>query len=205
MRWTPAHRGVEGNEHADTVAKRAAEGREDRTHSGYLGEAGLSHLTRKTTEVRSEATRDWVRSHVRGERRYRPPPGGRIRKGLGKVRKELAGRFCQLLSSHAATVVHLKMVGQAPNDKCWWCGSGETVVSPFFHQVPSLDTRDPKAVTKSREGLRVGVPQGPLRSPPLPRQASDPGRAGIPGGHKSGQVAGSDPHGGGGKGGVRLG
>ena len=52
VRWTPAHRGVEGNEHADTVVKRAAEGRDGRAEPGYLGEASLSHLTRKTTEAR---------------------------------------------------------------------------------------------------------------------------------------------------------
>ena len=38
---------------------------------------------------------------------------------------ELAGRFYELLSGHAATAVHLRRVGQAPSDKCWWCGSGE--------------------------------------------------------------------------------
>ena len=85
----------------------------------------LSHLTRKTTEARSRTSSEWTRSHVCRERRYRPPPGGRLRKGLGKVRKELAGRFYQLLSGHAATAPHLRRIGQAPSDRCWWCGSGE--------------------------------------------------------------------------------
>ena len=48
------------------------------------------------------------------------------RKGLGKVRKGLAGRFYQLLSGHAATGPHLKRIGQTQDDRCWWCGSGET-------------------------------------------------------------------------------
>ena len=39
--------------------------------------------------------------------------------------KELAGRFYQLLSGHAATAPHLLRIGQAPNDRCWWCSSGE--------------------------------------------------------------------------------
>ena len=37
----------------------------------------------------------------------------------------MAGRFYQLLSGHAATAKHLVRVGQAPSDRCWWCGSGE--------------------------------------------------------------------------------
>ena len=54
-----------------------------------------------------------------------PPPGGKLRKGLARVKKELAGRFYQPLSGHAATAVHLRRVRQAPSDRCWWCGSGE--------------------------------------------------------------------------------
>ena len=55
----------------------------------------------KTTETRSQATSSWIRDHVKRRRRYRP--GGELRRGLARVRKELSGRFYQLLSSHAAT------------------------------------------------------------------------------------------------------
>ena len=48
-----------------------------------------------------------------------------MRRELGGVRKELAGRYYQLLSGHAATAPHLQRFGQAPSDRCWWCGSGE--------------------------------------------------------------------------------
>ena len=48
-----------------------------------------------------------------------------MRKDLGKARKELAGRLYQLLSGHAATAEHLKRVGQADSEACFWCGSGE--------------------------------------------------------------------------------
>ena len=103
IRWTPSHEGVEGNDQADALAKRAAEGKGSRAPPGYLREASLSHLTRNSTEARSKAAGDWIRDHVRRERRYHPPPRGKLRKGLGRVRKELAGRFYQLLLGHAAT------------------------------------------------------------------------------------------------------
>ena len=48
-----------------------------------------------------------------------------MRKALNRTRKEVAGRFYQLLSGHTAAVGHLKRVGQAPSDLCFWCGSGE--------------------------------------------------------------------------------
>ena len=111
VRWTPAHVGVEGNEYADALAKRAAEGRAD---PEYLGETSLSHLTRKTTKARSEAAGEWIWSHVRKECRYRPPPRGKLRKGVCRVREELAGCFYQLLSGNAATATHLRRVGQPP-------------------------------------------------------------------------------------------
>ena len=48
-----------------------------------------------------------------------------MRQELRAVRKELASCYYQLLSGHAATAPHLKRVGQASSDECWWCGSGE--------------------------------------------------------------------------------
>ena len=125
LRWTPSHEGIEGNEQADEMAKRVAEGEEGSASRHYLREASLSYLTRVTTEARSEATAEWIRTRSGQRRRYRPPKGGKMRKDLGGCRKELAGRFYQLLSGHAATAEHLVRVGQAENDTCFWCGSGE--------------------------------------------------------------------------------
>ena len=48
-----------------------------------------------------------------------------MRKALNRTRKEVASRFHQPLSGHAAAAEHLKRVGQAPNDLCFWCGTGE--------------------------------------------------------------------------------
>ena len=93
LRWTPAHRGVEGNEQADETARRAAEGNEGRAEPSYLLEASLAHLSRKTTETRANATEEWIRGNSGRKRRYRPPRGGKMSKALARARKELAGRF----------------------------------------------------------------------------------------------------------------
>ena len=73
LRWTPSHGGIDGNEQADEMAKRAAEEREGRADPLYLREASLSHLTRATTEARSTATSEWIRTRSGRRRRYRPP------------------------------------------------------------------------------------------------------------------------------------
>ena len=125
LRWTPSHEGVEGNERADKTARRAAEEKGGRASPQYLREASLSHLTRVTTEARTEATAEWIRTRVGQRQRYHPPKGGRMRKDLNGTRKELAGRFYQLLSGHAATAEHLVRIGQAESDRCFWCGSEE--------------------------------------------------------------------------------
>ena len=125
LRWTPSHEGVIGNERADRTAKQAAEGRESEADQEYLREASLSHLARVTTETRAKATAEWIRTHCGRKRRYRPPRGGKMRKELGKAPKELASRFYQLMTGHAATAEHLSRVGQASSDSCFWCGSKE--------------------------------------------------------------------------------
>ena len=56
VRWAATHRGIEGNEHVDALAKRAAGGEEGRADPDNLGEASLFHLTKKTTEAQSKTT-----------------------------------------------------------------------------------------------------------------------------------------------------
>ena len=84
IRWTPAQRGIESNEVADQYAKWAAGSPHDRVDREYLRGASLAHLTRKTTEARTQRTREWIRNHVSGSRRHRPPLEGKISKGFQK-------------------------------------------------------------------------------------------------------------------------
>ena len=122
VRWTPAHLGVEGNEMADRFSKGAAEDMLYSVDRAYLRQASFAHMTRVTTEAKTEGTSRWMASHIQRRRGYRPPKGGKLRKELQHERKALAGRHYQLHSGHAATGAYLcSRVRRIPSDRCWWC------------------------------------------------------------------------------------
>ena len=157
----------------------------------YLREANLAHLTKGTTETRTEATSRWVRGHVGQRRRYRPSKGGKLWKALDRTQKELAGHFYQLLLGHAAVAEYLRRVGQSPRDLCWWCGSGE-------HQ-----TRYHLFVKYRRWGLGIRRLWQKVRvtyewggAPTIRRLFGDESSAGDPGilgGYQGGESARPDP------------
>ena len=64
----------------------------------------------------------------------RPPPGGGPRRRqLGGTRKELAGRFYQLLSGHASIGFFFHRIGTVYDDTCWLCDTGQRQTR--FHLV----------------------------------------------------------------------
>ena len=71
-----------------------------------------------------------------------------MRKALNRTRKEVVSHFYQPLSGHAAVAEHLKRIGQAPNDLCFWCGSGGRQ-DITFHQVQKVGSRDSEDVAKN--------------------------------------------------------
>ena len=110
-------------------AKAASEGQTlgDEVSDEYWWKTSLSHMARSATNARTRSTHEWISSHVRAERRYKPPAGkGVRRKQLECTRKALVGHFYQLLSGRAATrsYLHDGTCG-VDADECWWCGSGE--------------------------------------------------------------------------------
>ena len=113
----------------DGTAKEAASGQSDEVPDRVRWQTSLPHLVRRTTERRAAATAQWVRDHVRSERRYHPPGGsGFRRRALRRVWNATTQRCYQLLSGHAAigSFLHDRMTGpqRLESDECWWCNCG---------------------------------------------------------------------------------
>jgi hypothetical protein len=127
IRWVPAHSKVAGNEQADKYAKATARrlaphNDGDDVPDELLTEASHSHMSRSATRASAER----VTSHVRPERRYRPPPGSGLRRQhLRNTKKDLAGRYYQFLSGHGAFGSYLKKMSKVDTDRCWFCNTGE--------------------------------------------------------------------------------
>ena len=93
IRWTPAHRGVEGNERADQAARGAAELPPLRTTRDRFS---LAYLGRRATERMPRRWRDDTRTRGSGRRAFKVPdhrarPG--IRPRFRTARKGIAARF----------------------------------------------------------------------------------------------------------------
>ena len=126
IRWTPAHKGVEGNERADQVAKEAATFPPLR---GTRGRFSLAFLKRRITD---RTTTRWItdtttktKEKGRGGGAFEAPgrmARPRIRPLLRTTRKGVASRYFQLLSGHAMIAPFLRdKWGWTDTDRCWWC------------------------------------------------------------------------------------
>ena len=124
LRWARAHKVAEGNEMADAFAKAAAVDASGSVEQQLLRQASPPHLTRATTEARAQGTRDWVSSHVRSSRRYRPPRGRGVRPDL-REKKGGGCRFFQLLSGHAPIGSYLAERTHTISSSTCLCGSGK--------------------------------------------------------------------------------
>ena len=182
VRWTPAHRGVDGNERADPAAKDAAFLPPLRSMRRHFS---LAFLRRRASERATQSWRADIEERNAGRRAFRLP-SARSRPGihpqLARAPKRVVARFLQLLSGYALIAPFLKeRWGWTESDACWWCGSGRQSRVHLFkecrtwkNEIGELWTavgkasgeRDKKGTSrafKSRKGFGCDVRQAKAR------------------------------------------
>jgi hypothetical protein len=66
----------------------------------------------------------WVKERCHGKRYYLLTERQRTDPVASRAQKTVASRFYQLRMGKARIGPYLAMIGEAENDKCWWCSNG---------------------------------------------------------------------------------
>jgi ribonuclease HI len=161
FRWVPGHNEIEGNEVADRWAKAGAAGALDADWLPREEESitTLAHVARGVTEAKWQEHLAWVKERCRGKRYYLLRGRQRTDPVASCARKTTASRFYQLRMGRAYTGPYLAKIGDAADDKCWWCGSGasQTREHLFKHcrRWKEQQTIMWREVNKATEGKRM--------------------------------------------------
>jgi len=129
IRWVQRHTGIPRNEEADWQANVVRKGRRTGTVREWVY-TSVPNRTRRISEAKTAAKAEWEADKCSKHHCYRQKgKAGSKRPILMNRVKTTAARFYWLKSGHAPVGMYLKWFEYQHNDKCWWCGSGGSMVA----------------------------------------------------------------------------
>ena len=140
IRWVPGHKGVEGNELADTEAKKAAEGDASPAHAlpTMLRKPLPTSVSAVKRAIKETAKRD-AASHLAKSKRYPQlrdidgsVPSSQFRKLTAELTWKQASLMIQLRTGHIPLNLHLARFGAVESPTCPACHEKPESVHQFL-------------------------------------------------------------------------
>ena len=153
VKWVPSHKGIEGNERADQLAKKAAEGPKQPSTDEYRS---FTYIEKTLRAQNTQNIQKWLLE--KEEKRIKQQQAiGRpkiVDKTPFLVKKRLASRFFQLKMGHAITGTYLHRIRKQNNKNCWWCSNrNQTIHHLLFDCTRWRDQRKEFLASLAKKGI----------------------------------------------------
>ena len=136
--WIPAHKGHEGNERADALAKMGSR-EEDESRLLKVNKPSATRKTQVRDRVYEEWQKEWADSKIANHTKsfYRGPDRSKARFVYKLARLEL-GRFVRIITGHNNLGFFQNKIGLSNQRGCRLCGEGDETIMHLLHDCPRL-------------------------------------------------------------------